>query len=92
MAFPRVFVFLRRGRLGHVVVSVFFFPLSGYRIAVGKKFGDWVDGHDVLLIPHTPIPQHTPPGGEGGWGTWGLGGWGGALGGWGIRRILCTYA
>ena len=57
-----------------------------------------VDGHDVPLIPH---PSNAPPhptnptwaGGEqGGVGHVGLGGWGGTLGGWGIRRISCTYA
>ena len=32
------------------------------------------------------MPHHR------GGGARGVGGWGGALGGWGIRRISCTYA
>ena len=54
-----------------------------------KSSGVGGDGHDVLLISHIPMLHHTPPTPRvGGWGR--EGGW--ALGGWGIRRILCTYA
>ena len=54
-----------------------------------KSSGIGVDGHDGLLIPHTPNASPHPPnptwGGErkGGWGTWGGGGgvghWGGGV-------------
>ena len=33
-----------------LVASVYFFPLFGYSITVGKKSEIGVDGHDVLLI------------------------------------------
>ena len=67
-----------------------------------KSSGVEVDGYVVLLIPkaHTPnAPTHpTNPtwGGGGGLvgarGVGGVGGVGWGNGGWGIRRISCTYA
>ena len=63
------------------------FPLVWVQDYGGEKSsGIGVDGHDVLLIPHTPkaSPHPTNP-------TWGVGGWGGGGGargvggvGWGI--------
>ena len=74
-----------------------FVSLARVRISGGENRSDVrADEHDVLLIPHPPMPHHTPPtprggvGGERGWGTqsWGVWGWGEALWWWGTRRIL----
>ena len=65
------------------------FKLSLWLVPVlrwGNKSEIGVDGHDVLLIPHSPNAPPTPRGGRGagrGVGHVGLGGWGGALGGGG---------
>ena len=38
------------------------------------------------------MPHHTPPTQRGGDGARGVGGVGWGIGGWGIRKISCTYA